>query len=140
MIVNINKGDVGVISRDPPFFILKGVNTVNFLHCLSSISPQVTFKIYSIKHRFSGKRKLNSRCIPGLIKKLQPLTQHVQRGRGCRGAMILAKMTSEPQDLQNYLQAPQNWSPSLGSWRLCTPSLVQLSSAKPHASYRMCIL
>ena len=27
-----------------------------------------------------------------------------------------------------------------GSWRLCTPSLVQLSSAKPHASYRMCIL
>ena len=27
--------------------------------------------------------------------------------------MIPAKMTSEPQDLQNYLQAPQNWSPSL---------------------------
>ena len=24
-----------------------------------------------------------------------------------------AKMTSEPQDLQNYLQAPQNWFPSL---------------------------
>ena len=36
-----------------------------------------------------------------------------QGGRGCRGAMILAKMTSEPQDLQNYLQALQNWSPSL---------------------------
>ena len=35
------------------------------------------------------------------------------RGRGCRGAMIPAKMISEPQDLQNYLQAPQNWSPSL---------------------------
>ena len=34
-------------------------------------------------------------------------------GRGCRGAMIPAKMSSEPQDLQNYLQAPQNWSPSL---------------------------
>ena len=34
-------------------------------------------------------------------------------GRGCRGAMIPAKITSEPQDLQNYLQAPQNWSPSL---------------------------
>ena len=34
-------------------------------------------------------------------------------GRGYRGAMIPAKMTSEPQDLQNYLQAPQNWSPSL---------------------------
>ena len=66
------------------------------------------------------------------------------RGRGCRGAMIPAKMISEPQDLQNYLQAPQNWSPSLsdvtkppailsprparrsflrGSWRLCTPFL-----------------
>ena len=27
--------------------------------------------------------------------------------------MIPAKMTSEPPDLQNYLQAPQNWSPSL---------------------------
>ena len=27
--------------------------------------------------------------------------------------MILAKMTSVPPDLQNYLQAPQNWSPSL---------------------------
>ena len=27
--------------------------------------------------------------------------------------MIPAKMASEPQDLQNYLQAPQNWSPSL---------------------------
>ena len=27
--------------------------------------------------------------------------------------MIPAKMTSEPQDLQNYLQAPQNWSHSL---------------------------
>ena len=27
--------------------------------------------------------------------------------------MIPAKMTSEPQDLQKYLQAPQNWSPSL---------------------------
>ena len=37
----------------------------------------------------------------------------IRRGRGCRGAMIPAKMTSEPQDLQNYLQAPQNWSPSL---------------------------
>ena len=35
------------------------------------------------------------------------------RGRGCRGAMIPAKMTSEPPDLQNYPQAPQNWSPSL---------------------------
>ena len=34
-------------------------------------------------------------------------------GRGCRGAMIPAKMTSEPQDSQNYLQAPQNWSPGL---------------------------
>ena len=34
-------------------------------------------------------------------------------GMGCRGAMIPAKMISEPQDLQNYLQAPQNWSPSL---------------------------
>ena len=32
---------------------------------------------------------------------------------GCRGATIPAKMTSEPQYLQNYLQAPQNWSPSL---------------------------
>ena len=31
----------------------------------------------------------------------------VARGRGCRGAMIPAKMTSEPLDLQNYLQAPQ---------------------------------
>ena len=37
----------------------------------------------------------------------------VARGRGCRGAMIPAKMTSEPKDLQNYLQAPKNWSPSL---------------------------
>ena len=27
--------------------------------------------------------------------------------------MVPAKMTSEPQDLQNSLQAPQNWSPSL---------------------------
>ena len=27
--------------------------------------------------------------------------------------MIPAKMISEHQDLQNYLQAPQNWSPSL---------------------------
>ena len=34
-------------------------------------------------------------------------------GRGCGGAMILAKITSEPQDLHNYLQAPQNGSPSL---------------------------
>ena len=34
-------------------------------------------------------------------------------GMGYRGAMIPAKMTSEPQDLQNYLQAPQNWPPSL---------------------------
>ena len=32
---------------------------------------------------------------------------------GVQSAMIPAKMTSEPQDLQNYLQAPQNWSPSL---------------------------
>ena len=38
---------------------------------------------------------------------------HIAGGRGCRGARIPAKMTSEPQDLQNYLQAPQNWSPSL---------------------------
>jgi len=30
-----------------------------------------------------------------------------------KGLNIPAKMTSEPQDLQNYLQAPQNWSPSL---------------------------
>ena len=35
------------------------------------------------------------------------------RGRGFRGAMIPAKMTSEPQDLQNYLQALKNWSHSL---------------------------
>jgi len=40
-------------------------------------------------------------------------TKSVALGRGCRGAMIPAKMISEPQDLQNYLQAPQNWSPSL---------------------------
>ena len=51
--------------------------------------------------------------------------------------MIPAKITSEAQDLQNYLQAQQNWSSSLsdvtkpptilsflrGSCRLCTPSL-----------------
>jgi len=40
-------------------------------------------------------------------------TSYAGRGRGCSGAMIPAKMTFEPPDLQNYLQAPQNWSPSL---------------------------
>ena len=37
----------------------------------------------------------------------------IEGGRGCRGAMIPAKIPSEPQDLQNYLRAPQNLSPSL---------------------------
>ena len=37
----------------------------------------------------------------------------ISLGRGCRGAMIPAKMISKPQDLQNYLPALQNWSPSL---------------------------
>ena len=41
------------------------------------------------------------------------LLKVVGRGRGSRGAMIPAKITSEPQDLQNYLQAPQNLSPNL---------------------------
>ena len=39
------------------------------------------------------------------------------QGRGCRGGMIPAKMTSEPQDLQNYLQAP----PSLPLFCLHVP-------------------
>jgi len=52
-----------------------------------------------------------------------------QGGRGCRGAMILAKITSEPQDLQNYLQALQNWSPSL---RDVTKPPIILS---PHLSF-----
>ena len=34
-------------------------------------------------------------------------------GRGRRGAMIPAQMTSKPPELQNYLQALKNWSPSL---------------------------
>ena len=48
-----------------------------------------------------------------VFKGLQVLNSDSTIGRGCRGAMIPAKMISEPQDLQNYLQAPQTWSPSL---------------------------
>jgi len=39
---------------------------------------------------------------------INSLKTRVAGGRGCRGAMIPAKITSEPPDLQNGLQAPQN--------------------------------
>ena len=52
----------------------------------------------------------------------------LEDGRGCRGAMISAKITSEPPDLQNDLQAPRN----------CLPAFVTSPSLPPfclHASH-----
>ena len=36
-----------------------------------------------------------------------------REGGGAEAPRSLLKFSSEPQDLQNYLQAPQNWSPTL---------------------------
>ena len=42
--------------------------------------------------------------------------------------MIPAKMTSKSQDLQYYLQAPQNWSPSLPPFCLHAPILAPIKN------------
>ena len=68
--------------------------------------------------------------IRGLGK--QTFILSTRRGRVCRGAMIPAKMTSQPPDLQNHLPTPGNRLPA----SVTSPSLPPFCLHAPHFGFK----
>ena len=106
----------------------EGARTKSHL-CLPRVAQQTKIQVESLSRVFII-------IIVVIFKSDVYLYFSLYCGRGGRGAMIPAKMTSKPPDLQNDLQAPRNRLPP----SLTSPSLPPFSLHAPHFGLRLKLL